>query len=107
MLPTICERMFNYPKTEVQTCSVHDPIGADGPMRGLDVPPAVGSRGEPGDGGRVVDLGAVHSGAGSESHSERVRVDVAVPGCVQTCQHLTIERSLHQCHHGRCNGAFF
>lgn len=77
-------------KTSVQTCSIHNPIGTDGSVRGLDVPLAVGSRGEPGDRGRVVDLGTVHAGASSQSHGERVRVDVAVSRGVQTCQHLII-----------------
>lgn len=57
-------------------------------MRSLDIPLAIGSRAEPGDRGRVVDLGTVHSGAGSERHSEGVRVDVAVSWRVQACQHL-------------------
>lgn len=74
--------------TEVQTCGIHNTIGADGSMRSLDIPLAIGSRAEPSDGGWVVDLGTVHSGASSERHSEGVRVDVAVSWCVQTCQHL-------------------
>lgn len=77
-------------KTSVQTCSIHNPIGTDGSVRGLDVPLAVGSRGELGDRGRVVDLGTVHAGTSSQSHGERVRVDVAVSWGVQTCQHLII-----------------
>lgn len=75
-------------KPEVQTCGVHNTIGADGSVRSLDIPLAIGSWAEPGDGGRVVDLGTVHSGASGERHSEGVWVDVAVSWCVQTCQHL-------------------
>lgn len=75
-------------KTEVQTCGIHNTIGADGSMRSLDIPLAIGSRAEPGDRGQVVDLGTKHSGASSERHSEGVRVNVAVSWCVQTCQHL-------------------
>lgn len=86
----MCERMYDYSKTSAQTCSIHNPIGADGSVRSLDVPLAIGSRGEPGHRGRVVDLGTVQSGASGESHGERVGVDVAVSWGVQTCQHLTI-----------------
>lgn len=75
-------------KTDLRTCGIHNTIGKDGSVRSLDIPLAIGSRAEPGDGGRVVDLGTVHSGASSERHSEGVRVDVAVSWCVQTCQHL-------------------
>lgn len=92
-------RMYVNSQTEVQTCGVHNTIGADGSMRRLDIPFAIGSRAEPGDRGRVVDLGTVHSGASGECHSERVRVNVTVSRRVQTCQHLIIERKkLHYLH---------
>lgn len=91
--------------TEVQTCGIHNTIGADGSMRSLDIPLAIGSRAEPSDGGWVVDLGTVHSGASSERHSEGVRVDVAVSWCVQTCQHL-IDFLKKKRHYGGFNGSF-
>lgn len=71
-----------------QTCCIDDAICTDGSMRSLDVPLAVSGWVEAGDWGWVVDLGTVHTSTGSQSHGQRVRVNVAIVWCIQTRQHL-------------------
>lgn len=79
---------------EAQTCGVDDAIGADGPVRGPDIPLAVSGGFERRHRSRVVDLGSVHTRASGQSHCQRVRVNVSVPWRVQPWQHLQVNTNL-------------
>lgn len=67
------------------TCGVDNAVGADDTVRCLDIPSAIRCRDETGHRGGAVDLGAVHPSSCSESHGERVRINVSITGSVQTC----------------------
>lgn len=74
------------------TCCIDNAICTDGSVRSLDIPFAITGWVERGDRGWVVDLGTVHTSTSSQGHSQRVRVNVAVPWGVETCQHLKIKK---------------
>lgn len=77
---------------DVHTCGIDHAIGANGPVRGPDVPLAISRGFECGHRSWVVDLGSVHASASGQSHCQRVRVDVSVSWRVQPCQHLKDNR---------------